>query len=480
MRTLYLPGVTIAGWPNVAVWQGDRDVFADITGWWEWSTTPHQHYEVAVFPGGSYWVPVSTHPPAIWDGYTPVVGSTPPGRQPVNRLGSEYRPDTTYIWIPATSIPADIVPGQTSNHVVCGVPRSYPPNQLGRPPASVPASAAYQLTDQNRKEPSMPHRKEPSVALAAATPQQAALEAILNPPANPQAPFQDSDGLISFVNLSSSFVQNNPQFPVGQAVCDQVSNFIATLRTKTYTALTTKAVPLLPGDTMPTTIWDSAVTHYMFYLLTEEGGLTSFRITNETYSVSQVIMEFSTAFVKIIFDAAVVPEALITDVASFIGGVGDSLRFSWDNRSRHYEVTLLGQCHEAVPIDNSGQDYRYFPKIKYYHLTIDSSQTEFTTPCTSTQVITFNFSYEQYVTALDASLLDKTSTLYQSFTAFLANAQGVNHKDAQNNLDKILGNTPSAALEGIEGANVFGVDLTQYPRTAVAPPPMIQSVLNTR
>ena len=308
--------------------------------------------------------------------------------------------------------------------------------------------------------------------------------------ADTQSSFQDSDGLISFVNLSSSFVTSNPEFEVGQSVCDKISNFFATLRIKAFTQMANGTIKPLQGDTVPTTQWDASVTHYLQYLLSQAGGLTNFAITNETYSVTQVIQDFSTAFVKLLFDAAVVPEAVITDVTNFLQGVGTSLRASWDDQSRTYQNALLGQCHEAVPEDASGQHFRYFPKVKYYYIQIDSSQTEFTTPCSATKTVTFNFKYEYYVTGLAADVLDKTTDLYKQFvTGFLDYAQGVNYKDAKNNLNTLLGGTTSAPVPagpnsadalGGGSANIFGVNFAAYPALVTQPPRTIQTLLNTR
>jgi hypothetical protein len=114
-------------WNGVQVWQGHNGHFQNVTATWAWSGDPHQHYEVLSLANGSYWVPVSTHPPASWGGSTQVVGTIPLGNQPVNPNGTEFRPDTTYIWIPNASIPGNLVPGQTTNRVVCGQPSQYPP-----------------------------------------------------------------------------------------------------------------------------------------------------------------------------------------------------------------------------------------------------------------------------------------------------------------------------------------------------------------
>ena len=136
----------------------------------------------------------------------------PLGVQPVNPYGTEFRPDTTYIWIPDDSVPGHIVPGITSNSVVCGYPL-YPPNYL-----------TEILVNHNKpiKSKTMENQK----LLATNN----LLDSILATAKNDQSSFQDKDGLISFVNLSSSFVQNNEEFKIGQTTCDKVSNFIATLR----------------------------------------------------------------------------------------------------------------------------------------------------------------------------------------------------------------------------------------------------------
>ncbi|TRU57622.1 MAG: hypothetical protein EWV48_18330 [Microcystis aeruginosa Ma_QC_C_20070823_S13] len=301
-----------------------------------------------------------------------------------------------------------------------------------------------------------------------------------------QKAFQDSDGLIGFVNLSSSFVTGNSEFKTGREVCDKVSNFFATLRIKVFAYLQKNPDKVLAGDKKPESQWDSAVTHYMQFLLTQAGGLTNYRVTTETYSFTQLLAEFSTGFVKLFFDAAIVPEAVIADVVNFIEGVGKSLRTSWDDRSRHYQTALLGQCHEAVPTDASGETTVYFPKIKYYYISMDSSQQEFTSPCAKTQKITFNFKYEYYVTGLKASILDTKSDDYKNFTKFLDKAQGISYKEADNNLDQILNGTvsdtpsPGFLSTGEYEIDIYGVDLLLYPRVAITPPRTIEKILNTR
>lgn len=467
-RTLYLSGEEISGWLGVEVWQVATDKLVDITNHWDWSRTHHEHYEVSRCHGGSYWVPVSTNPPRSWGSRTRVIGTDPQGVQPVNPRGNEWRPESTFIWIPQGSIPAGIYPGQASNSIIGNFPLIYPPRLL-----TMDVSLAHNTPSQRRR-----------LAMSNyATHIDSALEAVLHAddPSDQNA-FQDADGLISFVNMTSAFVKNNKQFPTGQAVGDSLSNFIATLRPKVFGAMQKGTIAPVGGDPKPQTQWDPPVIHYMFYLLTQTGGLTNFAITSENYSTTSVIADFSTDFVKLIFDTAVVPASVVAGVTKFLQGVGNSLRTSWDNKSRNYQNTLLGQVHEAVPLDGSGNDYRYFPKIKYYHIDISSEQQEFTTPCTDVKRITFNFKYEHYVTALASGVLDDTSNLHKSFTAFLGKAQSANAKEADNSLDMIIGtSSASAALLspiGEPGVNVFGVDLSEYPRALMSPPSAIEQLLN--
>jgi hypothetical protein len=438
-RTLVVSGVYMSTWPGVRVVQFNNGQFHDITDQWSWSQEPHQHYEVNALQNGSYWVPVSTNPPRAWYGATPVVGTQPAGNQPVNPNGTEYRPTATYIWIPNASIPPQLVPGRTSNSVVCHPPNNYPPVVL----------------------------PEHVVMLN---------EIKGDKPANT---FSDSDGLISFVNMSSSLVTNNPQFTTGRNVCDKVCNFFATMRLDVFSYLQKNPGKRLPGDDIPKTQWDYAVTHLMQQLLVKAGGFSAFKVTSETYSSTQVIAEFNTSFVKLIFDAVAVPENIIDDVTKFIQGIGSTLRLSWDDRSRNFSTCLMGQCHEAVPIDAAGNTYVYFPKLKYYYISVDSSQQEFTSPCTKVQHITFNFKYDSYVTALKASVLDPATDDYKNFVAFLDKQQSISYKDADNTLDAILDGATSASPQVAElQANAFGVELSEYPRIAVTPTHLIQQVLN--
>jgi len=459
-RTLYVPGTWIGNWPGVRVWQRNHGQYADITAHWNWSSQYHEHYEVLALQNGAWWVPVSTNPPHFWGGSTPVIGTQPPGVQPVDPNHVEFRPIGTYIWIPNGSIPGHLVPGVTTNTVICHAPTAYPPAHVG---------AALTL---EQAQLANPHEL---------------LDSVLALSDDDQSAFQDSDGLISFVNLSSSFVTSNPEFTTGRGVCDKVSNFFATLRIKVFQFLKANPSKVLPGDIAPTSQWSASVTHYMQFLLAQAGGLTNYRVTTETYSVTQVITEFNTAFLKLVFDAVVVPEAVIADVTAFIQGVGNSLRASWDDRERNYETAILAQCHEAVPTDSSGSTTVYFPKIKYYYLSVDSSQQAFTSPCSSVEKITFNFKYEYYVTGLKASILDPNSEDYANFVAFLDKAQGISYQQANNNLDAVLEGTTSpgsssapAADVQLDAGQMLGVNLLEYPRTVGKPPRTIETLLNTR
>jgi hypothetical protein len=447
-KNLYLPGTTISSWPGVVVLLNDGNGNFHRTNW-PWSTTYHEHYEVASFAGGSYWVPASTSPPNWWPHPVRIEGDRPVTSHGVNPSGREFRPSGVYIWIPR--IPNEYTPGVSYNRVVCSPPASAPRLQAEAPVAqlatSVPSAggleAAHQRLDALLAQP---------IVLAA--------DAATNA-------FQDSDGLISFVNLSSDLVTNKDEFKTGIAVFDKIANFFATLRIKVYTAMKSGAVAPLQGDTAPTSQWDPAVTHYMEFLLQETGGLTDYSITQETYSDTQYLAEFSTSFIKLLFDAVTVPTSIVSGVTSFISGVGNSLRASWDNRERTYQVALLGQCHEAVQENATGDPvYRYFPKLKYYHLTVTATQSEFTTSCSTVRKITFSFAYEYYITAVAAAVLDKTSADYTKFTGFLNKAQAANYKDAENKLDAILGGTVSS---GPGALSTFNVELGAYPEVHAAP-----------
>lgn len=280
----------------------------------------------------------------------------------------------------------------------------------------------------------------------------------------PSNTFQDTDGLISFVNLSSSYVVNSSEFKIGQRVCDKISNFFASLRLNVFAAMLKDKVPPLAGDAKPHTQWDAAVTNFMFHICQEAGGFTNFSVTEEKFSKSQVVQEFSTDFIKMIFDAAVVPDAIIKDVTSFVQSVGATLRASWDDKQRTFSHVLMGQCHEAIPIDNSGKHFRYYPKIKIFHVEMNSSQQEFKTSCSRTKVLNFDFNYSYYVTGLDADLLSADSVLYDSFVnGFLGKAQGANNKDANSKLDSVIPDTSSSSPAKHIAGGGSTMTLEKYP-----------------
>lgn len=436
-ETLTVKGTTIAAWPGVEVYGSNGDgTFRRLNGW-DWSPTEHWHYQVAAFDNGSYWVPASTHPPREWEPTTRIVGDHPVGSRGVNPTGKEFRPSGLYIWIPA--IPAGYTTGQTSNRVRCNGPQ-HPPNLLQTAAAPAPDAARQQLDL---------ILAEPDLFTGAAG----------------GGRFADSDGLISFINLSTSLVKDNAEFTTGRAVFDKIANFYSTLRIKVYTAMTSGKIKPLKDDAPPKDQWAPAVTHYMQYMLQEVGALTNYSITEEIYSHTQYLAEFSTGFLKLVFDAVTVPSALISGVTGFISGVGDSLRGSWDDRTRTYSVALLGQCHEAVQ-ENTDPDkpiYRYFPKLKYYYITVAASQSEFSSSCATTRQITFNFSYEYYVTSVAAAVLDDKSTEHKKFLAYLDKAQAVNYQEAQNQLNTILDGTVSTSPVTPDGLGAFDIDLAAYP-----------------
>lgn len=281
--------------------------------------------------------------------------------------------------------------------------------------------------------------------------------------------FKDSDGLISFVNLKSSFVTTSPSFTTGQEICDKVATFFASMRIKVFAYLKQNPAKVLPGDTPPVTQWDLSVTKFIQNLLVDAGGFSAFQVVQETFSETQTVVEFSTEIIKMIFDAMVLPENIVADATKFIQGVGSTLRFSWDDKSKSYRTCLVGICHEAVQIDNSGNGYYYLPKIKYYYISVNSSQQEFTSPCVNVQNITFNFTYDYYAVALKASVLDNTTDDYKKFVAFLDKAQDQNYKNADNTLDSVMGTSSTAPATNAR-ITAFGTDISEYPKVAAKAP----------
>jgi len=313
------------------------------------------------------------------------------------------------------------------------------------------------------------------------------LETVQNSSSGDQKKFTDEDGLISFVNLTSSFVKNAPEFKTGQRVLDKVSNFFATLRDKCYSALIKNPALIPAGDRAPKDRWSPAVTHLMKIMLEKTGALTNYKVNNTHFSHTMTLANFSGEFIKTLFDVAVVPPSIILKASEFITNVGNSLRTQWDKTEKNYTVGVLSQCHEAVPLDDIGKDYYYFPKIKYLYLDISSKQTEFTSSCVDVKNITFNFNYEYYVTALIHDILDENSTMYKMLTAFLDKAQGISYKEAENILDEVLekaSDKPKTFLSTdgktkISEIEALGVDITKYPRLETTPPLPIENILNS-
>ncbi|MCP3712896.1 hypothetical protein M3I54_39405 [Paraburkholderia sp. CNPSo 3274] len=272
--------------------------------------------------------------------------------------------------------------------------------------------------------------------------------------------FSDSDGIASFANLSAGFVTGVPQFITGRSVCDKICSFFATLRQDLYVKQIQDPRLILPGDGKPKDQWDLPVTHKMQRFLIDAGGVSAFRNTTETVLTTQALAEFSTDFVKQIFNVAIVPANVLPSVMKFIQDVGTNLRTSWDNRARSFTITLLGHCHEAVPIDHSGKTLAYIPMVKYFHINVNATQAALTTPYSKGEKITFDFTFLNYVTALKATILDEHSRDYKNFIDFIDKAQGINYRDADNSLEQILDNTVSSRNE----LNGLGISASEYPK----------------
>lgn len=113
-----------------------------------------------------------------------------------------------------------------------------------------------------------------------------------------------------------------------------------------------------------------------------------------------------------------------------------------------------------------GKDLIYFPKVKYYYISVSATQTEFTNDCSKTQYVTFNFNFESRVSALKASVLDTKTSDYTKFKAALDKAQGKLYTDCLNTIDKIL-DTESKLPTGefLLGTNI---NLDNYPRISIS------------
>ncbi|MDE9484305.1 hypothetical protein [Xenorhabdus bovienii] len=244
--------------------------------------------------------------------------------------------------------------------------------------------------------------------------------------------FEDSDGLIRFVGLSSDKIIGTQEYKIGREICDKISNFYCTLRDNTYALLLKNPSKLLPNDSHPKNKWSPSVTNYMNSLLQKAGGFTNFKHIETNYSHEQYLHKFSEDFIKILFDSVTAPSAIIQPVTDFLKRTGDTLRASWDKESKYYSIIILSQCHESIDVNGK---IVYYPKIKYYYVLVNTEQKEFTTPCSNTKKIKFNFRYSEFVTGINQSLLNNNNN---DFISFLNKAQSISYNQASDELDEIL------------------------------------------
>ncbi|WP_289997870.1 hypothetical protein [Photorhabdus laumondii] len=245
--------------------------------------------------------------------------------------------------------------------------------------------------------------------------------------------FEDSDGLIRFVGLSSQKIIDTQEYKIGRDICDKISNFYCTLRDNTYAFLLKNPSQLLPNDHLPKEKWSPSVTNYMNSLLQKAGGFTNFKHIDTNYSHEQYLHEFSSEFIKILFDSISIPHAIIEAVTGFLKQVGNKLRASWDDKSKSYSIIILAQCHESIDVNGK---IIYYPKVKYYYVTVGTEQKELKTACSDSKKIKFNFRYSEFVTGINQSLLHNDKN--KDFINFLNKAQKISYKQASNSLNAIL------------------------------------------
>lgn len=250
------------------------------------------------------------------------------------------------------------------------------------------------------------------------------------PSSSSKSPFQDDGGLIAFTNLSSTLSLSAPAFAIGQSVCDQVCNFFATIRSSIFTFLVQNPNEVLPGDKVPVDQWDFAVTHYMEYLLDSSGGVSGSGLTDVVFSEKQDVEKFSDGFVELMMDTSTAPLSISNDVTKFIQDLGGSIRTQWSNKGNTFNIIVMGQCHEAISATNSPGQVFYVPKIKCYSISADASQKCFTSICSPSKSVSFDFRYECYTTILKDSVLDPASQDHKDFLDFLGRAQEVKYTNA--------------------------------------------------
>jgi hypothetical protein len=118
MRRLYYSPKKLLGFPGVVVCNSDGTQVP-----FDPADKAHALYEVKECLLGSWWVPVSTHPPKQWKNRIRVRGTGD-----VNHTRQQVRPSNIYIWIPESVLVLnDINPGDCRGEVKDVHPPKGPP-----------------------------------------------------------------------------------------------------------------------------------------------------------------------------------------------------------------------------------------------------------------------------------------------------------------------------------------------------------------
>lgn len=247
--------------------------------------------------------------------------------------------------------------------------------------------------------------------------------------------FEDSDGLITFVNMQSSFITSDPEYKVGKKLCDKITNFYVAFRPAMFEALNSGQILPLSGDKMPTDQWSISVSNQLTQIIYDTGALGSFKQETENYSETQNITEFSTDTFKIMLSALTLPGDLTGSLVKFMEGIGKTLSKTWSKKSKDYSTALQGQMHEAIPVSQKKDFYVYAPKIQYIYVGMNSSQEEFRNGCQDKKEVSFDFKYNRMVALLTSEALDENSEVYKDLIDTLDAARHVSLESAKNKID---------------------------------------------
>ncbi|MDD5411189.1 MAG: hypothetical protein PHF31_07210 [Methylobacter sp.] len=232
--------------------------------------------------------------------------------------------------------------------------------------------------------------------------------------AAPESANAPTDGLISYV-LASEKVS-----PIAQKSLDEQKNYILSLagvgNAYARKMANDKKDPNLVYDI---NLWQEIYNNLPLMSVSQ--------FTNESYNATSVGIEVSTKLIETILGFAVAGGAALAPFASYISGLGDSIKAGVELKNKTFTNATIA----AVLRTQDAQPDNVEAYLRAYFIDFSVDDKKVYTSCASAQSVTINFNYKYGNSLFNIGALND-KTVKEDFQAFLSGTQIADIKSAQN------------------------------------------------